>query len=160
MGTFYYAEIIPQRSFFIIFIFKLVAHIFRRQRQVDLTEFEASLLCRVSSRTARAIQSPVSNNHEESAFFIYYFYFICVCVLPAYICTVCVQCLWRPEEGIGYCGTGLNDSCELTGGCEPWSSGRAVRALNSRAISSVQKLKRSNYFKIGQILLSVRFLYS
>ena len=44
----------------------VVAHAFnpsapRRQRQVDLCEFKASLVCRLSSRTARATQgNPVS----------------------------------------------------------------------------------------------------
>jgi hypothetical protein len=34
----------------------LVVSAFRRQRQVDLHEFKASLVCIVSSRTARATQ--------------------------------------------------------------------------------------------------------
>jgi len=38
----------------------------RRQRQVDLHEFQASLVYRVSSRTARAIQGdPVSNKTKQ-----------------------------------------------------------------------------------------------
>lgn len=51
-------KLYPKDVFFIIFIFKLVAHIFRRQRQVDLTEFETTLLCRVSSRTASYTKKP------------------------------------------------------------------------------------------------------
>jgi hypothetical protein len=39
--------------------------IFRRQRQVDLCEFKASVVYRVSSRTARATQrNPVSKNKK------------------------------------------------------------------------------------------------
>ena len=34
---------------------------FRRQRQVDLCEFEASLVYRASSRTAKATQKPKPN---------------------------------------------------------------------------------------------------
>ena len=37
-----------------------------RQRQVDLSEFEASLVYRVSSKTARATQrNPVSNKQTD-----------------------------------------------------------------------------------------------
>ena len=38
----------------------------RRQREVDISEFEASLVYRVSSRTARATQrNPVSKNKDS-----------------------------------------------------------------------------------------------
>jgi hypothetical protein len=38
-----------------------------RQRQVDLSEFEASLVCSMSSRTARAIQrNPVLKNKNKT----------------------------------------------------------------------------------------------
>jgi hypothetical protein len=41
----------------------------RRQRQSDLSEFEASLVYRVSSRTARATQrDPVSKTNENYSF--------------------------------------------------------------------------------------------
>jgi hypothetical protein len=30
---------------------------------------------------------------------------------------VCASCLWRLKEGIGSCGTGVSDSCELPYGC-------------------------------------------
>jgi hypothetical protein len=37
-----------------------------RQRQVDLYEFKASLVCRLSSRSARATQrNPVSTNKQQ-----------------------------------------------------------------------------------------------
>jgi hypothetical protein len=56
-----------------------------RQRQVDLYEFEASLVYRVSSRTARATQrNPVSKNKNKQTksnggvFFMALF--LCVCV--------------------------------------------------------------------------------
>ena len=40
---------------------------FGRQRQADLSEFEASLVYRVSSRTSRAIQrNPVSKNKTKN----------------------------------------------------------------------------------------------
>ena len=43
-----------------------MAHALRRQRQVDLYKFEASLVYRVSFRTARAMQrNPVSKTQNK-----------------------------------------------------------------------------------------------
>ena len=36
----------------------------RRQRQVDICEFEASLVYKASSRTARTVRNPVSKNKQ------------------------------------------------------------------------------------------------
>jgi hypothetical protein len=39
----------------------------RRKRQGDLCEFEVSLVCRASSRTARTIQrNPISNKTKQN----------------------------------------------------------------------------------------------
>jgi hypothetical protein len=38
---------------------------FGRQSQVDLCEFEANLVCRVSSRTARATQKPCLEKNKR-----------------------------------------------------------------------------------------------
>jgi hypothetical protein len=47
-------------------LYTLLIPVLRRQRQVELWEFEASLVCRVSSRTARATQrNPVLKNRKE-----------------------------------------------------------------------------------------------
>jgi hypothetical protein len=47
-------------------LYTLLIPVLRRQRQVELWEFEASLVCRVSSRTARATQrNPVSKNKKQ-----------------------------------------------------------------------------------------------
>jgi hypothetical protein len=44
---------------------------FRRQRQVDLCEFKASLVYRASSRTARATQrNPVSKKKKKVLVFL------------------------------------------------------------------------------------------
>lgn len=56
-------------------------------------------------------------------FFRYMYVYVCLC---EFVCTVCVQCLWRPDKGIGAIGA------EVTGGfehyhmdtgnlTEPWS---------------------------------------
>lgn len=34
--------------------------------------------------------------------------------MHACLCTIYVQCSWKPKEGIEYPGAGGNDSCELT----------------------------------------------
>jgi hypothetical protein len=45
----------------------MVTVLYLQQRQVDLCEFEASLVYRVSSRTARATQrNPVSENKNKN----------------------------------------------------------------------------------------------
>lgn len=38
-------------------------------------------------------------------------------VSPASVCLICVQCLWRPEEGITSSGVGVTDFSELPYGC-------------------------------------------
>jgi hypothetical protein len=40
-----------------------------------------------------------------------------MCWLYACMCIIDVQCLWRPEEGIGSPGTVVTDGCELFRGC-------------------------------------------
>lgn len=40
--------------------------------------------------------------------------------LQGYLCTTRVHLLWRPEEGVRSCGTGVTDSCEPPCGC--WES--------------------------------------
>ena len=45
------------------------------------------------------------------------FYFMYMGILPAYVCTACMQFPLRSEEGIGSLGTEVTDSCELPGGC-------------------------------------------
>ena len=47
-----------------------------------------------------------------------YFYFPCRSVLsPLGLCTVCVQCLWRSEEGVRSPEIRVTDNCELPHGC-------------------------------------------
>lgn len=46
-----------------------------------------------------------------------HFSFMHMSVLLARLCTH-VQCLWRPEVGVGSPGTGITDSCELS--CGSW----------------------------------------
>ena len=47
---------------------------FGRQRQMDLCEFEASLVCRASFRIARATQrNPVSNTHTHTHTYLKFF---------------------------------------------------------------------------------------
>lgn len=60
-------------------------------------------------------------------------YFNCSSVLPACMYIMCRHCPWRPEEGVGFPGTEVTDSCELPCGLlgiEPWSCGRAARAIS------------------------------
>lgn len=47
------------------------------------------------------------------------FHYDCMCEGFAYrcLCTTCVQCPWRSEEGLGYPGTGVIDGCEPPCGC-------------------------------------------
>lgn len=63
--------------------------------------------------------------------------YVCLC---EFVCTLCVQCLWRPDKGIGAVGT------EVTGGfdqyhmdtgnlIEPWSV-RAASTFNHWTVSS------------------------
>lgn len=40
------------------------------------------------------------------------------------LCSTYVQCLWEPEEGARYPGTGLTDGCERP--CESWESNFAL----------------------------------
>lgn len=35
--------------------------------------------------------------------------------------TVCMQCLWRPEEGVGSPGTGITDGCWPPVGVGNWT---------------------------------------
>lgn len=44
-----------------------------------------------------------------SSFKIIYFYYMCKC-----LCTMYVQCLLGPEEGIGYPENQIANSCELS----------------------------------------------
>lgn len=49
----------------------------------------------------------------EFLFKNYLFCFTCmVFYLHPYLCTMCVQCLWRSEEGIESCGTGVANNCD------------------------------------------------
>ena len=52
--------------------------------------------------------------------------------LHVFLCTVRMQCPWRPEDSVGSPGTGVTGSCEPPCkmlGTEPRSSARAVSAL-------------------------------
>lgn len=69
-------------------------------------------------------------------------YFKCVWVFPLHVavCTMCVWCLRRTEEGFGLAGTVFMDGCELPCRCleiETWSSARTTNAFNHRTISPV-----------------------
>lgn len=44
--------------------------------------------------------------------------FRCVGVLLECMCTVCMLCLQRPQEGDGSLGTRVTDSCEPMYGCQ------------------------------------------
>lgn len=49
---------------------------------------------------------------------------LCMYVCPhEFMCTLCVQGLWRPEEDIRVSGTGVSDSSELPYGCWELNSG-------------------------------------
>jgi hypothetical protein len=62
-----------------------------RQRQVD-SEFEASLVYKVSSRTARAIQkNPVLKKILSLSPYIYIHIYMCVCVCVCVCLCVCVS---------------------------------------------------------------------
>lgn len=51
--------------------------------------------------------------------------------LHACPCTTCVQCPQRPEEGVGFSGTGVTDICKPPClGTEAGSSGGAVSTPN------------------------------
>ena len=47
--------------------------------------------------------------------YIYNFWklFLSVFVLPEYLCTICMQCPWRPEEGSRSTGPGVTDGLDL-----------------------------------------------
>lgn len=44
--------------------------------------------------------------------FVFKVLFVCWNVLPAYMCILCVQCLWRPEESARCAGLHITDACE------------------------------------------------
>ena len=70
----------------------------RRQRQVDHSEFQASLVYRVSSRTVRTVtrRNSVSKNQNRKTNL---FPFSCVCVSVLSVCHMCID-LQRPEKCI------------------------------------------------------------
>lgn len=47
-----------------------------------------------------------------------------------YVYALCMQCQWRPEEGVVSPETGV-DSSHVRAGIEPWFSVRATGALKS-----------------------------
>lgn len=67
--------------------------------------------------------------------------FLGIHLLHTYMClSACMYvfyCLWKPEEGIGFHGTGITKVCELP--YKPWnctgSAGRVANAFNPWAIS-------------------------
>jgi hypothetical protein len=70
-------------------------HLGGRDRQIS--EFEASLVYRVSSRTARATQrNPASKNQKKNSLKIFIIFLFIVCVH-----TCVLVCLWRPEDNLG-----------------------------------------------------------
>lgn len=66
---------------------------------------------------------------------------VCVFCLHVFMCILCMQCLWRPEESSGFPWTGVTDGCELP--CGYWESNLVLcnssSALKSWAISSPVK---------------------
>lgn len=48
------------------------------------------------------------------------------------LCIICVQCPWRPEEGIRNHGIGVIDGCELPGVHWDWNLG-ALEEEGARA---------------------------
>ena len=49
--------------------------------------------------------------------------FLCVWLFCLHVCmcTTCMQCLWRPEEGSRFPGTGITSGCEPPCGCGNWT---------------------------------------
>lgn len=72
--------------------------------------------------------------HSQSDFFLNLFNCMCMAVLLAvYLCATCMQCPWRPEDGIISPGSRVTGSCgcHLVLGIKHTSSGRAARALKT-----------------------------
>ena len=76
-----------------------------RQRQGDLCEFKASLVYRVSSRTAKIVtqKNPVSKNKKQKTknLFIYLFILLYVYECFAYMYELQLQMAMRPYVGAG-----------------------------------------------------------
>lgn len=55
--------------------------------------------------------------------------YVCLC---EFVCTLCVQCLWRPDKGIGAVGT------EVTGGFDQYhmDTGNLIEPWSVRAAST------------------------
>lgn len=64
-------------------------------------------------------------------------YVVGVC-LHVCLCTTCGQCSWRPEDGIGFLGTGITGGYrdQAGAGDKPQSSGRAPSHLSSSLLST------------------------
>lgn len=70
--------------------------------------------------------------------FTIYFHFMSMCMFCLYVClcSTCMQCSQRPEEDIGFFGTGFTHGWELPGaGKQNGSSVRAKSTLSHRTIS-------------------------
>jgi hypothetical protein len=71
-------------------------------------EFEASPVCRVSSRIAKATQRhPVLKTKKKTKKRFTFLFYINECLLCMHVCVTCVQCSWYAEEGAGFPGTGV-----------------------------------------------------
>jgi len=110
---------------------KLLIPALRRQRQVDLCEFKASLVYRVSSRTGRAAQRNMSWTNKTKPMNQTKTPFSSFCTLHIWVHCGCPQ---TPEEDSGSHYRWLWATMWLLG-IELRTSGRGVSALNRWAIS-------------------------
>lgn len=67
-----------------------------------------------------------------------------VLLVHMFVYYVCAWCQKRPEEGIGFPGTEITDSCEL--GIEPGVSGRVANAFNPWAWTCLTAKKKPHSF--------------
>ena len=59
-------------------------------------------------------------NLKALNFFPFFLFYVYGCCLYACLCTMCIQWLWRPGEGVWSMGTGITGSYKLP--CNCWES--------------------------------------
>ena len=79
------------------------------------TEWEEPLLC---PRYPHWAAGRLSQSLNSFYFIKIYLYAVCMSVLPAYTAVYCIhEYPGKLEEGVGFSGTGVTGSCELSCGC-------------------------------------------
>lgn len=104
---------------------------FRRSRAVSLLSVVGSRSMVLSPVASRRMGSPRPKGTQPALGLLITVGNTWVC-LPVCVCTTCVLCLHRPEEGITSHGTGITVNWEPSGGAQtkPEASARAAGVCN------------------------------